>query len=392
MANSGSFLKRVPGGGRTVLAAVFILVAAIVVLRLHAAATPRGGRGGGPVPVSVTHVIRQDIDLFRQGLGTVQAFNSVALKVRVDGALVSVDFKEGQDVKQGDLVAQIDPRPYEAALHQAMAKKAQDEAQLANAKRDLARFADTAAKGFTSRQQLDTQTSLATTLEAQVQADEAAIESARINLSFCRITAPIEGRIGLRQVDIGSVVHAADLTGLATISQIHPISVIFTLPADDLPVITKAMKQGALKVVAFGHDDKQELAQGELLTIDSVIDQTTGTMRLKATFPNEQDALWPGLFISAHLMLGKDHDALTIPSASVQRGPDGYFVYVIKADNTAVIAPIEIVELPHDMVVVTKGLSGDEQVVINGQSRLQPGARVAIAMQSKSGGNDAVSP
>jgi multidrug efflux system membrane fusion protein len=329
------------------------------------------------VPVQVTTTKRADVPVTLRNIGAVQAFQSVLIRARVDGTLDRVMFAEGQDVKAGDVIAQIDPRPYAAALAQAAAKKAADEASLANAQRDLVRYSSLANSSFASRQQVDTQNAMVAQLQANIKGDDAAIDAARLNLQFTSITSPIDGRTGLRLVDPGNLIHATDTTGIVTITQIHPISVIFTLPQDTLPQIQTAMSMGKLPVLAYTADDKTMLGTGELLTTDNTIDQSTGTIRLKAVFQNQESRLWPGQFINVRLTLGTLKNALTVPSVAVQRGPSGLFVYVIKPDSTAAVQPVDVTQDDGQIAVIGKGLDDDVQVVTGGQSRLQNGTRVA---------------
>jgi multidrug efflux system membrane fusion protein len=346
-----------------------------------------------PVPVSVAYSVRKNVPLYFTGLGSVQAFNSVLVRSRVDGTLTRVAVNEGQEVKEGDLLAVIDPRPYQAALDAAVAKIGQDEAQLANARLDMQRYASLAKQDFASRQQVDTQQSQVKQLTAALAGDNAAVEAAKLNLSYCFITSPIQGRVGLRQVDPGNMVHASDATGIITITQIHPISVVFTLPQDDLPRINLAMAGGQLSVTALASDGKTELDNGTLLTPDNAIDTTTGTIRLKATFPNPNNTLWPGQFVNARLLITTEQNVLTVPSAAVQHGPSGLYVYTVKPDSTVARQDVEVARDLGGVAVVTKGLSEQQAVVTDGQSRLQQGTRVAISdpakqatAQAKSGG------
>ena len=341
--------------------------------------------GPQAVPVTIATATRQDVPVLLMGLGTVQAFNAVTVRARVDGTLMDVKVIEGQEVKKGDLIAVIDPRPYQAALDAAMAKKAQDEAQLSNAQRDLARYTSLARQDFASRQQVDTQQSSVAQLTATLKGDDAAIETAQLNLSFCFITSPIAGRVGLRQVDPGNLVHATDMGGIISIAQVHPISVVFTLPQSDLPRVAAAMAARQLPVRAFSGDDKIELGQGELLTPDNAIDTTTGTIKLKANFPNADNKLWPGQFVNARLLVDTRHDALTVPSQVVQHGPSALYAYVVKPDSTVARQNVEVDQDTGQLAVVTKGLSPGDRVVVTGQSRLQNGTHVAEVAQPQPG-------
>lgn len=344
------------------------------------------GSGGGnkdsgqnkPVPVVAGAVTARDVPLYLAGIGTVQAYNTVTIRVRVDGELVNIAFREGQDVKKGDLLAQIDPRPYQAALDNALGILAKDEATLANAKRDLVRYQDTAAKGYSSRQQLDTQAAMVTSLTANIQADQATVENARVQLGYTTIVSPLEGRTGIRLIDQGNIVHASETNGLVVITQVQPIAAIFTLPQDKLASVMAAAAQGPLPVLAFGRDDSTSLGEGSLELVDNQIDPATGTIRLKARFPNAQRSLWPGEFINVRLQIGQVHDGLTIASTAVQRGANGPFTYVIKPDGTVDARQLEIGQEDRGEMLVTKGLKAGEKVVVDGQLRLQPGAAVQL--------------
>ncbi len=363
-----------------------------------------GGNGAttapnGAVPVTVIKVQRQDLPEFAQGIGTVQAYRSVLVRARVDGTLDNIAFREGQDVKPGDLLAEIDPRPYAATLDQARAKLAGDQAQLANAKRDLARYSALARTNFASRQQVDTQLALVDTDTANIQADDANIAAAALNLSFCRITSPIDGVVGLRLVDIGNLIHATDTTGIVSITQIHPIALVFTLPQDQLPAVRDAMDRALAKggqptqkfdqrvplpVLALTSDAGRVLSRGVLLTPNNSIDTNTGTISLKAEFPNSDNRLWPGQFVAAKLQLAIVHNALTLPPTAVQHGPDGLYVYVVKADNTVDKQAVQVGYQDEQAVLITDGLADGQTVVLSGQLRLQPGAKVEAQDAGKS--------
>jgi multidrug efflux system membrane fusion protein len=350
----------------------------------------RGSRGSTmpaaaqAVPAEVAAAERRDVPLYLSGLGTVQAFNTVTIKTRVDGELQKVAFTEGQDVKTGDLLAQIDPRPSQAALDQAVAKKAQDEAQLANAKLDLQRFADLASRSFATKQQLDTQRALVAQLTAQISGDDAAIENTRTQLGYTTITSPLDGRTGVRLVDQGNIVHAIDTNGLVVVTQLQPISVIFTLPEDQLPAVKAAMTSGPARILAMSRDGKQQLAEGTLALVDNQIDQSTGTIRLKGTFANQDGALWPGEFVNIRLLARTERNVVTVPSTALQRGPQGYYAYVVTPDDTAEMRPIEVGNASDGVAVVDAGLKEGETVVTAGQYRLAPGARVAASTAAAS--------
>jgi membrane fusion protein, multidrug efflux system len=326
------------------------------------------------VPVTAGQAETKNIPVYLTGLGTVQAFNTVVVKVRVDGQLDKVAFTEGQDIKAGDLLAQIDPRPFQATLDQAKAVKAKDEAQLENAKRDLQRFIN--LHDFATKQSVDTQSALVRQLEATIQGDQAAIESAQTQLAYSTITAPLTGRTGVRLVDQGNIVHASDANGLVMITQLQPISVIFSLSDQQLRNISREMANGPLKVIAEGRTDHQQLGEGALSLVDNQIDQGTGTIRLKATFPNEDHALWPGQFINIRLLLRTLQQVVTVPSTAIQRGPNGMYVYVIKPDSTVAMQPVSVGQMNDGTSVVENGLQPGDKIVVRGQYRLQPGTRV----------------
>jgi membrane fusion protein, multidrug efflux system len=349
----------------------------------HAGQIALAQQGGGPAPVPVTAELArlQDMPIYQLGLGAVQAYNTVSIKVRVDGSLDKVAFTEGQEVKAGDLLAQIDPRPYQAQLAQAQANKARDEAQLANARLDLVRFSDLVKKEFATRQSVDTQEALVAQSLAAVQGDDAAIDIAKVQLGYTTIVAPITGRTGIRLVDQGNIVHASDPGGLVVITQLQPISVIFTLPEASLPAVNKALAAGTLPVEAWSQDDSEKLDEGAVALVDNQIDAATGTMKLKATFPNSSAALWPGQFVNAHLRIETRHDAVTVPVQAVQRGPKGTFAWVIKPDDKSVeMRPITVGYSTSDFALIQSGLSAGDLVVIDGQYKLVIGAKVDIRM------------
>lgn len=348
-------------------------------LTLGAVAAAQAPASADGVPVTAVPAERRDVPVFARGIGTVQAFQSVLVRPRVDGTIDRIAFIEGQEVKAGDLLAVIDPRPYQAVLDQALAKRTADQALLANSKRDLARYTDLARSDFASRQSVDTQIASVAQTTANTQGDDATVATARLNLDFCQIKAPIGGRIGLRLVDTGNLVHAADQTGIVSIAQVHPIALVFTLPQGSLPDVQAAMHAGTLTVAAYSQDDKQELSRGKLLTVDNAIDTTTGTIRIKAVFENADDRLWPGQFVHARLLLQTRLNVVTVPSTAVQRGSNGLYVYVVTPNSTASVQPIEVGQDDGSLAIVAKGLDGGENVVIAGQSRLTNGTRVAVA-------------
>ncbi|MBK1662027.1 efflux RND transporter periplasmic adaptor subunit [Paracraurococcus ruber] len=342
----------------------------------------RGGRPGrgGPVPVTIAAAQRQDLPIRLDAIGTVQAFNTITVRAQVDGQLIEVAFTEGQMVKRGDVLARIDPRPYQAALDQAVAKKAQDEALLANARLDLQRYTQLARNEGVSRQQQDTQRAQVAQFEAQVQADQGAIDAARTQLSFTTIRSPLDGRVGLRLVDQGNIVRAGDATGIVTVSQLQPIAVVFTLPQQELPRVQDALARGKVLVQVVRQGDVQgrepPRAEGELLTLDNAVDAQTGTIRLKASFPNDDMRLWPGAFVNVRLEVDRLPGVTTVPLVAVQRGPEGPFAYVLKPDRTVEQRPVTLGALTVADAVVRRGIAPGERVVTSGALRLSPGAAV----------------
>jgi multidrug efflux system membrane fusion protein len=319
---------------------------------------------------------RSDVPVYLEGLGTVQAFYTVTVTARVDGELQKVGFVEGQTVKKGDLIGQIDPRPFQAALDQALAAHDKDVAQLASAKADMDRFELLAPQNLASKQTLDAQHALVGQLQAQIKGDQATIDNARTQLSYTTIVSPIQGKTGIRRVDPGNNVHATDTGGIVVVTQVQPISTIFTLPEEALPTLNRALEGGSVRVTAMSRDGKTELDQGTIALVDNEIDQSTGTIRVKATFPNPHDALWPGEFINARVLVRTEKSALTVPSNAIQRGPNGMFTYVVKADSTVEARPLKVGDESGAVTVIAEGLKEGEQVVLSNQYRLSPGARV----------------
>jgi multidrug efflux system membrane fusion protein len=342
--------------------------------------TQRRGRfagGEGPVPVLAVPAKRADVPIYLDAVGTVRALNTVTVRAQVDGKLLSVNFDEGQDVKKGDVLAQIDPTTYKASLDQAVAKKAQDEAQLANSRNDLARYQRLAATNAINQQQADTQKALVAQNEALVQADQAAIDNARAMLSYTTIVAPIDGRTGIRQVDAGNIIHASDTNGVVIITQITPISVLFNLPQQNLDQVNAAFAKGALPVDALRSDDDKVIANGKLTVVDNQVDQSTGTVKLKAEFPNADRQLWPGQFVNVRLLADTLKQVVVVPTGAVQRGPKGTFVYVVKDDDTVSVQSITVQRQDEDQAVVSKGIEPDQRVVTTGFVRLAEGTKVA---------------
>jgi multidrug efflux system membrane fusion protein len=357
--------------------------AALLVLSLHAlprsdAADRKKQGAGDTVAVEAAAATRANVPINVEGLGTVQAFNTVTVTSRIDGALQKLGFTEGQMVHKGELLAQIDPRPFQAALELAQAAKAKDEAQLASAKQDLQRYTILAPQNLASQQVLDAQKATVAALEAQLKGDQANIDNARTQLDYSTITSPIDGRTGIRKVDVCNNVHATDTSGIVVVTQVQPINVIFTLPEEDLPRINAAMSAGELSVAAYARDESTKFDSGSVQLVDNQIDQATGTIRLKAVFPNQSNKLWPGQYVNARVLLRTQQNALTIPDAAVQRGPDGLFAYVIKPDSTVEARPLQVGQESGGVAVVQGGLREGERVATSNQYRLEPGAHVRI--------------
>lgn len=329
------------------------------------------------VPVGVATAERRDVPVYLKGLGSVTASNTVSVKSRVDGQLAQVNFKEGQNVNKGDLLAVIDPRPFQVALDQAQANLFRDQAQLRDAQLNYERFKSLLQEsGAMSQQQVDTQKASADQLEGAVRADQAAIDNAKLNLVYSHITAPIGGRIGLRLVDVGNMVHATDTNSLLVITQLQPIAVLFTLPEDQLQNVAKHMRQGTLPVEAYSRDDQTKLATGTLLTIDNQIDQTTGTGRLKAMFSNQDSMLWPNQFVNVRLLLETHNASTVVPSVAIQNGPQGSYVFVVKPDKTVEVRPVTVSFTQNNVASIASGVTPGDTVVIDGQDKLQAGTKV----------------
>ena len=338
----------------------------------------KGGRGGGQaaIPVAVAKAEIRDLPVLLNGLGSVEAYNTVAVKTRIDGQLVRINVREGQEVKEGELLAEIDPRPYQVQLSQTEATLFKDQAALKDARVNLERFQELYKDGVIPKQQFDTQGSLAGQLEGAVRADQAQIDSVKLNLVYTRITAPVSGRIGLRQVDVGNIVHAADPNGLLVITQLQPIAVIFNLPQDNLQSVSQHMRNGKLPVDAYSRDDQTKLATGALTTIDNQIDTTTGTGKLKAVFENRDRSLWPNQFVNVHLLLEVKKNQTVVPAAAIQRGPQGTYVFVVKPDKTADMRNVTVSLTQGSYTSIAQGLQPGDLVVTDGQDKLQPGTHV----------------
>ena len=342
----------------------------------HAQRARRWARPSGAVPVVASEAKLANVPVWLEGVGSAKARNLVTVRPQVDGKILSIHFKEGQDVKAGDLLAQIDPVTYQAQLDQAIAKKALDESQLANARRDLERYNQLSSNVIAAKT-VDTQRALVAQLEAQIKQDNAAIENARAFLNYATVVAPISGRTGLRLIDVGNLVRASD-AGIVVITEIQPISVVFTLPQQDLPAINRAIAQRALKVEALETDSKNVLDTGELQVIDNQVDQQTGTIRLKADFPNKDLQLWPGQFVNVRLLLDTLEQVVVVPTSAVQRGPEGAFVYVIDAESKARVHKVAISQQDERIAVVTSGVAADDRVITTGFARLKEGAEVSV--------------
>ncbi|HVR00621.1 MAG TPA: efflux RND transporter periplasmic adaptor subunit [Polyangia bacterium] len=345
----------------------------------HAEGARGSGRPGGgadrPVPVLLARAAKLDVPITLEGLGSVTAYKTVNVRAQVDGRLDKIVFREGQAVKRGEVLAEIDPRPFQILLHQGQAALARDEGQLHGAERDLDRYQAVVTKQLIPQQQVDDQRATVEQLRGATQGDEAQIENARLQLDYARIKSPIDGVTGVRQVDPGNIVHAADATGIVVVTQLDPIAVLFTLPEDDLPRVAAAQAAGPLDVAALPRDGTQALATGKLEVVDNQINTATATIRCKAIFPNPRHVLWPNQFVRARLQLALRKGALVVPAVAVQHGPQGTFVYVVGADEMAQSRPVTVDVLEGDQALVGKGLAPGEMVVIEGQNQLRPGAK-----------------
>jgi len=371
-------MKKIAAGA-ALLALILILGRAL----LHDPAAAASKKSPPAILVDTAAATAADVPIYLQGLGTVQAFYTVTVTARVDGELQRVAFTEGQTVRKGDLLAQIDPRPNQAAYEQAVATKAKDEAQLANAKRDLSRYTELQPQDLASKQTVDTQRALVDQLAAQLKVDQAVIDNARTQLDYTRIVSPISGRTGIRLVDPGNIVHAADTAGIVVVTQVQPISVVFTLPEEQLGLVAQALASGAVKVTTVSRDGAAVLDEGTLSLIDNQIDQATGTVKLKATFANARNTLWPGQYVNARVLVRTDPHVLTVPDAAVQLGPNGPFTYVVNQDSAVEVRPLTISDGSNGVTVITSGLAAGERVVTSNQYRLQAGTHVRSASEGK---------
>jgi len=358
---------------------------------------PANARAAGPqtLPVGVATAKKTDMPVYLTGLGSVTAFNTVSVKSRVDGQLTQVAFKEGQHVNKGDLLAVVDPRPFEVALSQAQAQLFKDQASLRDAQLNYERFKGLLQdSGAMSQQQVDTQRATAEQFECAVKADQAAIDNAKLNLTYCHITSPISGRIGLRLVDVGNMVHASDTNAMLVITQLQPIAVLFTLPEDNLLTVKKHMAGNSLTVDAYSRDDQTKIESGTLLTIDNQIDQTTGTGKLKAVFENKGETLWPNQFVNVHLLLETMKNAIVIPAAAIQRGPQGTFVYAVKPDKTVEVRPVGVAITQANTTAIASGLAAGDMVVTDGKDKLQAVMKVEprVGGGSRGAGNGVSNP
>jgi multidrug efflux system membrane fusion protein len=379
------------GGRRVILFLVCLLIAMAPLYWFAerrgpdpAVATPRAPG----IAVGAASATRNDVPVYASGLGTVQAIATVAIRSQVDGKIQEVLFTEGQHVKKGDVLVKIDPRLYQAALDQAKAKKAQDDAQLISAQKDLDRFSTLVVKNFASQQNVDQQQAKVDQLKASVVADEGAIESAQTQLDYCIITAPTDGRVGVRQTDAGNIVHAADQSPLVVLTQNQPSAVLFTLPARMLDAVREATKRGPVEVQAFDQDDKRLLSKGTLLLVDNIIDQATATIRLKAVFDNNDEALWSGEFVNARVLIDTRRNSLTVPTAAIQRGPQGLFTWVVTPEGNAEMRAVKTGPASGNVTIVESGLADGERVVTDGQYKLKQNAPVTITTPQLAGSGD----
>jgi multidrug efflux system membrane fusion protein len=369
-------------------ATIFALCAFLLGCSSGADSKQQKAQAAGPrsVSVAVAPVLKQDVPVYLSGLGAVTAFNTANIKSRVDGQIMKVNVREGQNVIEGELLIEIDARPFQVQLDQMQAQLFRDQAQLRDAKLNLDRYTALIPSGSISQQQVDTQRALADQLEGTVRTDQAQIDNAKLQIVYCHITAPFNGRVGLRQVDPGNIAHASDANPMLILMQLQPIAVIFTLPEDVLRTVSQQMKQGTLEVDAFSRDDQTKLATGKLVTIDNQIDPTTGTAKLKAVFDNKDNQLWPNQFVNADLLLETRKNSTVVPTAAILRGPQGTFVYTVNPDKTVQDKPVTVSLTQGDTTVITSGLNPGDTVVTDGQDKLQRGSRIEPRSTGPSGG------
>jgi multidrug efflux system membrane fusion protein len=383
--NTGEYQhRRTPMQRRLLIPAVLLVIIAAggVFAFKHefAAKSAKAPAAPAPAPVVAATVAQHDVPIYLTGVGTVIAFNTDVVRAQIQGQIISINFTEGQPVHAGDLLAQIDPRPYQAQIEQFTANRERDQAQLANAQANLNRYTPLEQKGFATTQLLDTQKAQVAQLQSAVKADEALIDAANVQLSYTRLTSPIDGVAGIRQIDVGNIISPSNTSGLVVVTQLQPISLIFTLPETNLPQIQQQQEhtKTPLTVLAYSQDNTIELDQGTLGLVNNEILQTTGSIQLKANFPNSARRLWPGELVNARLLLDTRHDGLTVPASVVQQGPQGSYAYVINSDSSVAIRPVKVAQVSDGQALIDSGLEANEQVVVDGQYKLQPGTRVMI--------------
>jgi multidrug efflux system membrane fusion protein len=361
---------------------MFVLAGGGAFAFLHGSASKNSAAppASPPVPVVAGTVAQHDVPIYLTGVGTVIAYNTVIIRSQIQGQIVSINFTEGQAVHTGDLLAQIDPRPYQAQIDQMTATRDRDQAQLVNAQANLDRYTPLESKGYATPQLVDTQKAQVAQLQNAVKADEALIEAAKVQFSFTRLTSPIDGVVGIRQIDIGNIISPSNTNGLVVVTQLDPISLIFTLPETVLPQIQQQQQKtkAPLAVLAYSQDNKIKLDEGALGLVNNEILQTTGSIQLKANFPNKSNRLWPGELVNARLLLDTRHDGLTVPASVVQQGPQGPYAYVVNPDSTVELRPIKVAQVSDGQALIDSGLRANEQVVVDGQYKLQPGTHVTI--------------
>jgi len=364
---------------RTPIVAVVVAVLAagsLLYIERRSRPAPVAQPTAAVVPVVASKVTAKNVPIYRRGIGTVAAYNTDVVRSQIQGQITAITFTEGQTVKAGDLLAQIDPRPYQAQIEQLTANRDRDQANLTNEEANLSRDTQLGAKGYATPQLIETQSSKVAQLKAAVQADQAQIDQANVQLSYTRLTSAISGITGVRRIDVGNVIHPTDPNGLVVITQIEPISLLFTLPQTDLPAIQDQMAKGPLSVIAYSQDNKVKLGEGKLLLVNNEIAGTTGTVQLKAEFPNTDHRLWPGQLVNAHLLLDTRADAITVAGSAVQQGPDGPYVFVVRPDQTAELRPVHVAEINQGQALIDSGLKAGDNVVVDGQYRLKEGSKV----------------